>query len=423
MDRYLLTFTLRNDGSSRFSEDNRWGLFPAAAFAWRIKEEGFLKDVSSLSELKLRFGWGITGQQDIGDNYYPYIPIWQYADPSAYYQFGNQWIPTLRPNAYDANLKWEETTTYNAALDFGFADDRLTGSLEFYMRKTKDLISYIPIAAGTNFSNYLTTNVGDMENKGVELSLNYKPVVTKDVLWTIGYNVSYNKNEITKLTLQDQDDYTGVNVGGISGGVGNTIQNQNVGYSRNSFYVFQQVYAANGMPIEGLYVDLSGQGGNVSGNELNKYHYKKPDPDVVMGISSSLRYKQFDASFSARVNIGNYVYNNIASDRANYQAVYNQSGFYNNLPTAISKTEFSAPQYWSDFYVENASFFRMDNISVGYNWNNLFNKNIGARLSFTVQNAFVITNYSGLDPEVDGGIDNNIYPRPRTFVLGISMNL
>jgi len=424
LDRYLFTFTLRDDGSSRFSEDNRWGLFPAAAFAWRIKDESFLKNVGVVSELKLRLGWGVTGQQDIiNDIYYPYIPIWQYSESSAYYQFGNQWYPTLRPNAYDVNIKWEETSTLNAGVDFGFADDRFTGTLEFYLRKTKDMISTIPIAAGTNFSNFLTTNIGNMENKGVELSLNYKPIVTRDVLWTVGWNLSYNKNEITKLTLQDSDDYTGVSAGAINGGVGNMIQNQNIGYARNSFYVFQQVYGANGMPIEGLYVDLTGDGGNVSGNDLNKYHYKKPDPDVVMGISSSLRYKQWDASFSARVNIGNYVYNNVASERANYQAVYNQSGFLNNLPTSISKTEFSIPQYWSDYYIENASFFRMDNITVGYNWENLFNKNIGARVSFTVQNAFVITNYSGLDPEVDGGIDNNIYPRPRTFVLGISMNL
>ncbi|PKP19809.1 MAG: SusC/RagA family protein, partial [Bacteroidetes bacterium HGW-Bacteroidetes-22] len=274
LDRYLFTFTLRDDGSSRFSADNRWGLFPAAAFAWRIKDESFLKNVGVISDLKLRLGWGVTGQQDIIDNnYYPYIPVWQYSESSAYYQFGNQWVSTLRPNAYDENIKWEETTTYNAGLDFGFADDRFTGSLDFYLRKTKDMISTIPIPAGTNFSNYLTTNIGDMENKGVELALNYKPVVTKDILWTVGYNISYNKNEITKLTMQDSEDYTGLNVGDINGGVGNKIQNQNVGYARNSFYVFQQVYDANGMPIEGLYVDLTGDGDNVSGNDLNRYHY------------------------------------------------------------------------------------------------------------------------------------------------------
>lgn len=424
LDRYLFTFTLRDDGSSRFSKGNKWGLFPAAAFAWRIKDESFLKNVAAVSELKLRFGWGITGQENIiNDVYYPSVAVWQYSESSAYYQMGNQWYPTLRPNAYDVNIKWEETSTLNAAVEFGFADDRLTGTFEIYLRETKDMISKIPIAAGTNFSNYLVTNIGNMENKGVELSLNYKPIVTRDVLWTVGWNLSYNKNEITKLTLQDSDDYSGISDGNINGGVGNKVWNQNIGYAHNSFYVFQQVYDANGMPIEGLYVDLTGDGGNVSGNDLNKYHYKKPDPDVVMGISSSLRYKQWDASFSARINIGNYVYNNVASERANYQAVYNQSGFLNNLPTSISKTEFSVPQYWSDFYIENASFFRMDNITVGYNWENLFSKNIGARVSFTVQNAFVITKYSGLDPEVYGGIDNNIYPRPRTFVLGISMNL
>jgi iron complex outermembrane receptor protein len=223
--------------------------------------------------------------------------------------------------------------------------------------------------------------------------------------------------------LNDDPDYPGVPVGGIAGGVGNFIQNNNVGFAANSFYVFQQVYGANGMPIEGLYIDRSGQGGNVAGNELNKYHYEKPAPDVVMGLSSSLKVKNFDASFSARVNLGNYVYNNVASEKANYNSLYNQSGFFNNLPTQVNNTRFNTPQYWSDFYVENASFFRLDNISVGYSFNELFNEKFDARFSFTVQNAFVITKYNGLDPEVANGIDNNLYPRSRNFVFGININL
>jgi len=421
MERYLLTFTLRDDGSSRFGEDNRWGLFPSAAFAWKINEESFLKGVKSLSQLKLRLGYGETGQQDIGDNYYPYLAIYKLSEPTAAYQFGSNFYPTLRPNPYDANIRWESTTTYNIGLDFGFLNDRISGAIDAYLRETKDLINYIPIPAGSNFSNFLTTNVGNLENKGVEFLINVKPVVTSDWFWNIGYNISYNENEITKLTKTDDPNYAGVDAGTISGGVGNFIQNQNVGFPVNSFFVFQQVYDANGMPIEGLYVDLSGKGGTITSSNLNKYHYKQPAPKVTMGLSSNVSYKNIDFSFSSRVNLGNYAYNNLASERSRYSTLYNQSGFFNNLPTLVYDTKFNNPQYWSDYYVENASFFRLDNISVGYNFNKLFTQKLKARLSFTVNNAFVITKYKGLDPEVDGGIDNNIYPRPRVYVLGVNI--
>ena len=423
LDKYLVTVTLRNDGSSRFSEANRWGLFPAAAFAWKLNHENFLKNYENLSDLKLRIGWGITGQQDIGDNYYPYQAIYEVADPTAYYEFGGVWYPTLRPNAYDRDLKWESTTTYNIGLDFGFNNNRFTGSIDAYIRETEDLLAQIPITSGTNFSNYLWTNVGGLENRGVELMLDYKPIMTKDISWSVGYNISFNKNEVTKLSLIEDKESLGVkSTNFISGGVGNSVQYNTIGYPANSFFVFQQVYDVNGMPIEGLYIDRSGKGGNISGSDDNKYHYEKPAPDFVMGFNSSFRYKSFDALVSARVNIGNYVYNNVASDRAVYASLYNQSGFFNNLPTQINNTRFQNPQYWSDFYVENASFFRLDNISVGYNVDKLFTEKLNARFSFTVQNALVITKYNGLDPEVDGGIDNNFYPRARTFVLGVNVN-
>ncbi len=415
MDRYLLTLTVRDDGSSRFSKANRWGLFPAAAFAWKIKDESFLKDVSAVSDLKLRLGYGITGQQDIGNDY-PYLPVYRGSTSTAQYQFGNTFYNTLRPNPYDANIKWEETTTYNVGLDYGFANNRITGSIDVYDRTTKDLLNFIPIAAGSNFSNFLTTNVGNLENKGAEFSINGKILVSKDWKWNVGFNTAYNENKITKLTKTDDPNYPGVDVGGIGGGVGNTIQNQRVGYPANSFFVFQQVYGSNGMPIEGLYVDRTGTGGTVTSNNLNKYHYKKPAPDVTLGINSSVSYKNMDFSFSGRANIGNYAYNNVASG-ALYSTVYNQSGFYNNLPKQVNNAKFTNTQYFSDFYIENASFFKMDNMSVGYN----FVKSIKARLSFTVQNAFTITKYKGLDPEVDGGIDNNFYPRPRVFVLGVNL--
>lgn len=421
LDRYLLTVTLRNDGSSKFSADNQWGLFPAAALAWKINNEAFLKDYDKLSDLKLRLGWGVTGQENIGQ-YYVSQAIYQIADPTAYYEFGGVWYPTLRPDAYDKDLRWESTTTYNIGLDFGFNNNRFTGSIDAYIRQTEDLLSRIPIASGTNFSNFLTTNVGSMENRGIELMLDYKPIVTKDVSWNIGYNISYNKNEITKLLLTDDPAYKGVATGGISGGVGNNVQIHSIGYPANSFFVLQQVYDVNGMPIEGLYIDRSGKGGNIAGSDDNKFHYEKPAPDFVMGLTSSFRYKSFDAMVSARVNVGNYVYNNVASDRAVYASLYNQSGFFNNLPTQVNNTKFQNPQYWSDFYVENASFFRLDNISVGYNVDKLFTEKLNARFSFTVQNAIVVTKYKGLDPEVAGGIDNNFYPRARTFVLGVNVN-
>jgi len=416
MDRYLVTFTLRDDGSSRFSKANRWGLFPAAALAWKIKEESFLKDVAAVSDLKLRLGWGITGQQDIGNDY-PYLPVYRESTPTAQYQLGNTFYNTLRPNPYDANIKWEQTATYNVGLDFGFLKNRITGTIDAYKRDTKDLLNFIPIAAGSNFSNFLTTNVGNLENKGVEFSITGQIISKKDMSWSVGFNAAYNENKITKLTKTDDPNYTGVDVGLIGGGVGNFIQNDRVGFPVNSFFVFQQVYGSNGMPIEGLYVDRTGTGGTVTSNNLNKYHYKKPAPDVTLGINSRFSYKQIDFSFSGRANIGNYVYNNVASG-ALYSTVYNQSGFFNNIPTQVNNAKFTNTQYFSDFYVENASFFKMDNMSVGYN----FEKAIKARVSFTVQNVFTITKYHGLDPEVDGGIDNNFYPRPRVFVLGVNLS-
>jgi iron complex outermembrane receptor protein len=415
LDKYLLTFTLRDDGSSRFSKDTRWGLFPAAAFAWKIKDESFLKNVPAVSDMKLRLGWGVTGQQDIGNDF-PYLAVYRMSTNTAQYQFGNQFYNTLRPNPYDANIKWEQTTTYNLGLDFGFLKNRITGTLDAYKRETKDLLNFIPIAAGSNFSNFLTTNVGNLENKGVELSLNGQIISKKDMSWSLGFNAAYNQNEITKLTKTDDPNYPGVDVGTIGGGVGNTIQNMRVGYPVNSFFVFQQVYDSKGMPIEGLYVDRTGSGGTVTSNNLNKYHYKKPAPDYTLGINSRFAYKQFDFAFSGRANIGNYVYNNVASG-ALYSSVYLQSGYFNNLPQQVNNAKFTNTQYWSDFYMENASFFKMDNMSVGYN----FEKHLKARLSFTVQNAFTITKYKGLDPEVNGGIDNNFYPRPRVFVLGVNL--
>lgn len=421
-DRYLLTVTLRNDGSSRFSKENRWGLFPAVALAWKLTEEPFIGKSEMVDELKLRFSWGKTGQQDVGSNYYPYIPTYTASTSGAYYQFGDTFYSTLRPDAYDANLKWETVTSLNAGLDFTLINKRVSGSIEVYKNTSDDLLNSIPIPVGSNFSNYLLTNVGSMVNKGVEVGLNVTPVLEQDLSWELGVNLTYNKNEITKLTLTDDPAYTGVNTGGISGGVGNTVQKFIVGYPARVFFLFRQVLDANGKPIEGLYVDKSGKGGNVSGNELNKYYYKTPNPDYLVGISSKINYKNFDLSFSGRLSIGNYVYNNNASNRALYQQVYNQSGYLSNILTDVKKTNFMTAQYWSSVYLENASYFRMDYISLGYNFTSLFGNNLSGRVGLSVQNAFIITKYTGLDPEVVNGIDNNIYPRPRTYMLSISLN-
>jgi TonB-dependent starch-binding outer membrane protein SusC len=419
--KYLFTATVRADGSSRF--DNPWGVFPAAAIAWKIKDESFLAGAKSLSDLKLRVGYGVTGQQDINDVTLPYLPIYTQSTSTAQYQLGDQYYVTLRPNAYDASIKWESTTTYNVGLDFGFFEDRLTGSLEVYKRETEDLLNNIQIASGTNFSNYLFTNIGNLENKGIEFTLKAIPVEREDLTWTIGFNASRNVNKITKLLLVDDPNYPGVYTGNI--GVSSNIQNHQVGYPAYSFLVYQQVYDETGMPIEGLYVDRVGDGGSTL-NENNKYRYKKPAANVLMGINTQLNYKKFDFSFSGRLSLGNYVFNNNLASRAFYTNIY-RLNFFSNLPQAINDTQFLNNQRYSDYYVQDASFFKMDNMSLGYSFDKVFTDKVKARLSLTVQNAFVITEYDGIDPEVfDGtdkfGIDNNIYPRPRTFLLGLNVN-
>jgi TonB-dependent starch-binding outer membrane protein SusC len=416
--KYLLTATLRNDGSSRFGPANRWGLFPSVALAWRMKDEQFLANVGFLSDLKLRAGFGVTGQQDIGSNYFPYLATYQSSDSQTQYQLGNSFYVTQRPNPYDGNIKWEETTTYNIGADFGFFEDKISGSIEVYQKNTKDLLNYIAIANGVNFSNFINTNVGSMEVKGFELTLKGTPVSTKDLTVNVGANFTTFNSKITKLNLTNDPTYLGNFNGGI--GVDAFIRNDQVGYAANSFFPYQQVYDAAGKPVEGLYVDRSGSGGSVVGNNLNRYRYKTPIPDFLIGINSRVNYKKFDFSFSGRLSIGNYVYNNVESGRAFYNGLYNL-GFFSNTLNSINDTKFTTQQIYSDYYVQNASFFRMDNLSLGYSFDNVFLERVKARLSLTVQNAFVITDYKGLDPEVDGGIDNNIYPRPRTILLGVNV--
>ncbi|MFA5973815.1 MAG: TonB-dependent receptor [Lentimicrobiaceae bacterium] len=415
MDRYLLTFTIRDDGSSRFAKNQRWGLFPSVAFAWKIKEESFLKDVKAISDLKLRIGWGVTGQQDLKTNDYPAQATYITSSPGSYYMIDGKYIPTLRPSAYDPDIKWEETTTQNIGLDFGFADNRISGSFDLYKRVTKDLLNTVNVPSGSNFSNTLLTNVGSLENKGAEVSLNLVPISSQDMYLSIGFNVSYNLNKITKLNITDDPNYK------IQYGSAFTGFNQVtiVGYPAYSYFLNQQVYDVNGKPIEGMYVDLSGQGGTVNGNAADKYITHNPVPDYLLGFSARFTYKNFDFSGSTRASIGNYVFNMVAAG-SSYDQMY-QIGYWKNFPTYLSDTKFVKRQFTSDYFLENASFFKLDNLSAGYKFDKIYKK-MSARISFTVQNVLTVTKYKGLDPEVPGGIDNNFYPRPRTFMLGVSLS-
>ncbi len=420
-NRYLLTFTLRDDGSSKFSKDTRWGLFPSVALAWKINEEAFLRDSKVLSQLKLRLGWGETGQQDISQTWYPYLPIYTLSDQYSTYQFGNVWLRTLRPNGYDANIKWETTATTNIGLDFGFLKDRITGSADFYIRKTSDMINEIQVPAGTNLTNYIVTNIGDMENKGYEFSLGGKPIVSTDWKWDITVNAAFNKNEITKLTAYDDPAFLGNFTGAISGGVGNTIQINSVGYPINSFFVYQQVYGENGKPIEGLYVDRNGDG---KITDADRYHYKSPNPTSTFGIFTTLSYKKLSLSAAGHAAVGNYIYNNGSANRGVYSNLYRPEGPYlGNVTSDVYDVNFVNQQYLSDYYIQNGSYFKLDYLTLAYDFGNVIKNTGGLRVSFTVNNAFTITKYKGLDPEVNNGIDNNVYPRSRVFVLGVNLSL
>lgn len=426
-NKYLLTLTLRNDGSSRFSKDNRWGLFPSAALAWRVSEESFMKNQNLMSDLKIRLGYGITGQQNLPDvdnkpNNYPYLNKYKYSQAGANYFWGDEMIQLLRPNAYDKDLKWEETTTYNVGLDYGFLGNRITGTVDAYYRKTKDLLNNIFIAAGTNFSNQLLTNQGELTNKGIEFNITGHVIESKDLNWTLGYNVSYNKNEISKMLDIDNPNYVGIIHGGITGGTGNNVLIHALNQPFNSFYVHQQIYDSAGKPIEGAYVDQN-KDGVIDSDDL--IAYKKSAPDVFMGLTSQLSYKNWDFNFALRASLGNYAYNNIQSNREAYggSSMLDPTIFLKNRIRSASYTNFSEPRYLSSYYVQNASFLRMDNISIGYTFQNVAKWLSSARIYGTVQNPFIITKYDGLDPEFNNeGIDNNIYPRPRIFMLGLNLN-
>lgn len=416
-DRYLFTATLRNDATSRFSPDTRWGLFPAAAFAWNVGNESFLSTSQAISDLKLRLGYGVTGQQDLNTGDYPYFSSYTISDDAARYQFGDAFYNTIRPDGYDADIKWETTVTTNAGLDYGFWKNRVTGSLDFYLKKTHDLLSEVDVPVGTNFEARIATNIGSMENRGVEFSVNTILIDDRTLRWEVGYNIFYNRNEITKLNLNDDSNYF-IPGGGVGGTTSGTIQAQKVGHPLNSFFVYEQVYDDEGNPLEDVYIDQNADG-IINSSDL--YINQKPASDVLMGINSSVSYKNWDFSFTGRLSLGNHVYNNVASG-STYNALYSSMQFLRNASVLADETKFvnALNTRFSDFYIEDASFFRMDNINMAYNLQDLFGSKLKVRISGGVQNVFVLTGYKGLDPEVGNGIDNNFFPRPRTFLLGIN---
>ena len=429
MDRYLITATLRADGSSRFNwiksgngKNEQWGIFPSVALAWKINNEPFLKDAKWLSDLKLRAGWGITGQQEgIGD--YTYIPTYTPNKQGAYYPiFGDG--RTYRPDAYNNALTWEKTTTWNAGLDFGILNDRLTINFDVYHRKTKDLINTVVIPVGTNFSNKLTSNIGSLHNTGIEIAANWRAIQTKDWNWQLGYNFTWNKNEIDELVASSGDDYKILHGGlaiGDSGSDG--IKSWHVGNAVEAFYTYQQVYGVDGQPIDGQYVDRNADG---IINQDDRYYYKKSTPDVTMGFTSKLIYKKWDLGFSLRASFNNYVYNGVEAGNSNLSLtqLFIGNAWHNVLGMARDKNWQTAniQGALSDYYIQNASFLKCDNITIGYSFDNLFGLKASGRVYATAQNVFTITDYKGLDPEIDGGYDGNIYPRPFVGILGVSLN-
>lgn len=415
--KVLFTGSLRRDGTSRFDPKYRWGLFPAAALAVKLIDNGN----KYLGNLKLRTSWGVTGQQDIGD-YYAYLARYQIGQNNVQYQFGDEFVTTLRPNGYVADIKWEETTTYNAGLDFSIIQDRITGSLDIYQRNTKDLLNFIPFAALSNLTNFATDNIGTMETKGVELSLNLMPVVTSKIKWELSTNFAYNNSKITKLTTSDDPKYIGVRTGGIAGGVGSTIQNHYVGYAPSSFYVKKQLYDENGNILEGQFADLDGDG-MVNTDDDDKYRYKQPAPIYTIGLTNNLSVGNFNFSFAGRAHLGNYVYNNVQTDQGYLNRLYGTTKYLSNVNQSAVDLNVvdQAKLTFSDYFVTKASFFRLDHITAGYNFNNVIGS-ANLNVYVTAQNPLVVTPYKGLDPEIGNGIDNNIYPRPRTFLLGFNVN-
>lgn len=416
--KYMLTATMRRDGSSRFSEDNRWGTFPSVALAWRISNESFFKSINHvMNDLKLRLSYGVTGQQD-GIANYSYIPVYTISQNGAQYVFNGTPIYTYRPEAYNPDLKWETTKSYNAGLDFGFLNNRINGAVDYYNRKTSDLLATVPVPAGVNFDKEMLTNVGNVKSSGVEISINATPIQTKDWTWNVSANATWQKNEITNLTLVEGAETPNTLVGPVVDRSYN-VQVFTEGYAPYAFYVYKQIYdEATGRPIEGLYADLNGDGQITTDD---RYRYHKPAPDWILGFSTSLQYKKWTLSTSLRANIGNYVYNGMAMNTGAWETMSYNAFQLNNLNRSYLDTGFEIRQHLSDYYVENASFLKMDNLQLGYNFGQI-TKWVGLNVSMMVQNVFTITKYKGVDPECQTGVDMSVYPRPRVYSLSIGFD-
>lgn len=413
--KYLLTATVRRDASSRFSKDTRWGTFPSVALGWTLTEEPWFKNQKVLSNLKLRASYGVTGQQE-GIGNYNYLPVYTYSVTGAEAFINGQYINTYRPEAYVSDLKWETTTSWNFGLDFGFLSGRIGGAIDFYTRKTKDLLASVPTAAGTNFSKTILTNVGNVDSKGIEISLNATPIQNKDWEWNLSYNFTWQNMKVKNLSLTKGGSQTNVKVGPSIDAY--QFQVLSEGYEPYMFYVYHQLYdSKTGKPIEGAYADLNNDG---EINESDLYRYHSPAPKYIMGLSTSLRYKQLTLGMSFRANIDNYVYNGMGMSTGAFETVSYNNSQLNNLNTSFLKTGFKTRQYLSDYYVENASFLKLDNLSLSYNVGKI-NKWASLTVSAMVQNVFTITGYSGTDPEVPNGMDNSFYPRPRTYSVSLGL--
>jgi iron complex outermembrane receptor protein len=415
-DKYILMGSLRTDGSSRFAPAYRWGVFPAASLAWRINQEPFLKNSRVLSDLKVRVSYGETGNQ-AGIDDYAYLPDYSLSLSSSQYQLGDKFYSMYTPAYYTGNLQWEQTASTDVGIDYGFLNGRISGSIDYYHKNTSNLLDKIDIPEGTNFTNILLTNIGAMTSKGVEFSVNAIPVQHSNLTWNVSFNMAYNRSTITKLRSSGNATFQGDLTGPIGGATGQTIQIESVGYDPMAYYIYKQIYdPKTGMPIEGLYEDLNRDG---IINSDDQYRYKSPLPIFTYGFSTSLNYRKWTLSTVLRAEVGNYVYNNVAASLGVQRTIINPVGILVNATTDIYKTGFYNNEYHSDYYIQNGSFLRMDNLGVDYKV--LSDNNMNLSLALHCQNVFTLTKYTGLDPEIYNGIDNNLYPRPRVITLGANL--
>ena len=411
-NKYLLTLNYRRDGTSRFGEENRWGNFPSVAFAWKLKED-FFAESTKLSDLKLRLGWGITGQQDIAAGTF-YLPKYNIGDPFSQYIIGGAIYPVGSPESYGP-VKWEETYSYNVGLDFGFMGNRLTGALDLFYKQSYDLFQTAPFPDGGNFSNQGPQNIGDMSTKGIEFSIAYDVIKKEDVTWNVSFNATKYERRIDELAL-GQPLFTGF----TGAGTGGTSQILQEGFTPNSFFVYKQLYDVSGSPIEGAFADLDGNG-IINGED--RYIYKNPDPDFLLGFATNLNYKNFDLGFNLRASVGNRILNTTKSTRS-YSSTLQEGQALENISTFYEFTGFqqqNGENVLSDLFVENGSFLRMDYATLGYTFPKWLEGKASVRLFASVQNPFIITEYDGLDPEITGGIDATIYPRQRQFLFGVNV--